>query len=347
MAKVNLKLPRIDTEALSDSQAIQRITSYLYQLNEQLRYELTHIDEDNMTGNTGAAGISNAAIRSVVQKELENQVIDITNNVTILEIMRKLDSIDLNIGNVKRIQRSDEDTIAQIQRTLNTKASQATVTTLSESLTALSGTVSTLSTTFSGHSHSMSVSGGTVTIGGPVQGSSSFNIADTQFYKDAVRSAKREGIQSVKILAGDIILDPSGTLTYYSASKQYSVPVYAEATNGESNTNGIMIDASEAWNAGKNSVTLSDTGWTQNATRTITASNGQTVIVSVPNVSVSGGSWSSGKKMVYAYYGNSGILGSLEVELPSSATWAITYNAGGETVTCTIGGKTYTHTFNS
>ena len=315
MAKVNLQLPRIDMETLSDSQAIQRIMSYLYQLNERLRYELTHIDEDNMTGNAGAAGISNAAIRSVVQKELENQVIDITNNVTILEIIRRLDSIDLSIGNVKRTQKSDEDSIAQIQQALNTKASQAavdglsstvstlsgtvsslsstvstqgntigniqrtqqsdeaaisqlqtdlntkaaqaTVNALSSSLTSLSGNVTTLSgnltslqTAYNTHKHSVSVSGGTVTIGGPTQGSSSFNIADTQFYKDAVRSAKNEGIQSVKIKADDIILDPTGTLTYYSASKKYSVPVYAEATNGESNTNGIMIDASEAWNAG-------------------------------------------------------------------------------------------------
>lgn len=197
---------------------------------------------------------------------------------------------------------------------------------------------------------SSSASGGTITISsttldGSAGPSVNFNIADTQFYKDAVRSAKNEGIQSVKIKANDIILDPTGTPTYYSASKKYSVPVYAEATNGESNTNGIMIDASDAWNAGKNSVTLSDTGWTQYATRTITASNGQSVIVSVPNVTVSGGSWSNGKMTVSAYYGSSGVLGSTEVALPSSASWSISYTAEGETVSCTIGGKTYTHKF--
>ena len=201
------------------------------------------------------------------------------------------------------------------------------------------------------HSHAISMSEAsgvvTATIGAAqaADGTATFNIADTQFYKDAVRSARSEGVQSVRILADDITLN--GNPTYYSSSKQYSVPVYAEATNGASNTNGLMIDASDAWNAGKNGVTLSDTGWTQSATRTITASNGQSVTVSVPNVTLTGGSWSRGEKTVSAYYGNSGVLGSLQVELPSSATWSITYNAGGETVQCTIGGKTYTHTFNN
>lgn len=100
---------------------------------------------------------------------------------------------------------------------------------------------------------SSSASGGTITISsttldGSAGPSVNFNIADTQFYKDAVRSARSEGVQSVRILADDITLN--GNPTYYSNSKQYSVPVYAEATNGKSNTNGIMINASEAWNAG-------------------------------------------------------------------------------------------------
>ena len=105
-----------------------------------------------------------------------------------------------------------------------------------------------------GHYHDISASesNGVITITqGAAQstaGTATFNIADTQFYKDAVRSARSEGVQSVRILADDITLN--GNPTYYSSSKQYSVPVYAEATNGKSNTNGIMIDASEAWSAG-------------------------------------------------------------------------------------------------
>ena len=39
------------------------------------------------------------------------------------------------------------------------------------------------------HSHIISVSGGTVTIGAPRNGQSSFNIADTQFYRDGVAAA--------------------------------------------------------------------------------------------------------------------------------------------------------------
>lgn len=253
MAKINLTpYKRVDSMELTDAQSIRRIESYLYTLNEQLRYELSHIDEDNMSSNDQASvgGVSNAAIRNVVQEEMENQVIDISQNETIIQINRRID-------NLQKIQRSDEDAINQIRTALNQKASQATVDLLSSSLSALSGTVSTvssslttLSSAYSTHKHSLSVSDGTISIGGPTQSASSFNIADTQFYKDAVRSAKSEGVQSVKIKAEDIMLDPTGTLTYYSAAKKYSVPVYAEATNGESNTNGIMIDASEAWNAG-------------------------------------------------------------------------------------------------
>lgn len=48
----------------------------------------------------------------------------------------------------------------------------------------------------SGHSHSISVSGGTVTFGSPTNGSQSFNIADTQYYKDGVSAAYNDGYSS-------------------------------------------------------------------------------------------------------------------------------------------------------
>ena len=48
MAKFSLKLPEINEEALSDQQAIRKILSYLYQLNEQLRYMMMNLDEDNI-----------------------------------------------------------------------------------------------------------------------------------------------------------------------------------------------------------------------------------------------------------------------------------------------------------
>ena len=49
MAGINLSLPRITMEELEDDAKLQKILSYLYQLNEQLRYELTHIDDDNIS----------------------------------------------------------------------------------------------------------------------------------------------------------------------------------------------------------------------------------------------------------------------------------------------------------
>ena len=48
MAKVILSMPEISEDSLRDSKSLRRIWSYLYQLNEQLRYQLTHIDDSNI-----------------------------------------------------------------------------------------------------------------------------------------------------------------------------------------------------------------------------------------------------------------------------------------------------------
>ena len=45
MAKVKITLPDIDANTLSDKEMMRKILSYLYQLNEELRYQLTHIDD--------------------------------------------------------------------------------------------------------------------------------------------------------------------------------------------------------------------------------------------------------------------------------------------------------------
>ena len=51
----------------------------------------------------------------------------------------------------------------------------------------------------SSHHHSFSVSGGKVTIGEPQAGAGSFNIADTQYYKDGVSAAKKSGASGVYV----------------------------------------------------------------------------------------------------------------------------------------------------
>lgn len=49
VAKFSLKLPQMDElEALDEKQSIKKIHSYLYQLNEQLRYMMCNLDSDNL-----------------------------------------------------------------------------------------------------------------------------------------------------------------------------------------------------------------------------------------------------------------------------------------------------------
>lgn len=61
----------------------------------------------------------------------------------------------------------------------------------------------------SGHSHSISVSGGRVTFGSPTNGSQSFNIADTQYYKDGVSAAYNDGYNYGYSIGGSTV-----TLSY-------------------------------------------------------------------------------------------------------------------------------------
>lgn len=81
-------------------------------------------------------------------------------------------------------------------------------------------------------------------------GTDSFNIADTQFYQDAVASARQAGVQSVTINQSGIMIDPDDYAQYDSTNIRYRVPVYAEISNGHGVTKDIYISAQAAYNAG-------------------------------------------------------------------------------------------------
>lgn len=68
MAKVILSMPEISEDSLRDSKSLRRIWSYLYQLNEQLRYQLTHIDDSNIA----AEGLSERALSADLSRTLKN-----------------------------------------------------------------------------------------------------------------------------------------------------------------------------------------------------------------------------------------------------------------------------------
>lgn len=68
MAVPNITLPKITMDDLQDDEKLQKILSYLYTLNEQLRYELTHIDDDNIS----KEGISEKSLTDSVARTLTN-----------------------------------------------------------------------------------------------------------------------------------------------------------------------------------------------------------------------------------------------------------------------------------
>ena len=180
-----------------------------------------------------------------------------------------------------------------------------------------------------------------------------------------VGSVYTAGVNSVTVPNASIVRQAAD---YYAGGDDHSTTVYIKATasNGNYGTQSFSVSGASAYNAGKsagntegynsgysagktdgaNSVTLSAGGWQSNATNTITASNGQTISVSVPNVTLSQGSWSSGSKTVGAYYGNSGRLGYTTVTIPDiSISWSNPAQ-GNAMVTVTCGGKTVTSSKN-
>ena len=94
-----------------------------------------------------------------------------------------------------------------------------------------------------GHTHLVTVNGNTVTIGAPdFSGAThSFNIAGTAT------------VQSIALVSA----------TYESSRRRYAVSVRATLSNGNSSTNTIYVNASDAYNAGFNAcdVNWSDGDW--------------------------------------------------------------------------------------
>lgn len=99
------------------------------------------------------------------------------------------------------------------------------------------------------HSLTMSESDGvvTATIGKATstEGTANFNIADTQFYKDAVSAAQK----GVKVRAADIT--EYQTAYYNSTTHNTTIYVEAKATNGESGKQTFHVSGADAFAAGR------------------------------------------------------------------------------------------------
>lgn len=224
MAKVNLTLPNLDLDNLSDGQIIRKIASYLYIQNEQLRYELTHIDEDNMSAesNTTVQGMTQAQVQKAIEEAAKkNQDIDLSSNPLILNLQRRLD----NLG---KLQAQDAVNITRMTNELGTKVSETTYNAGVKGLQGLiqgtSGMINTLNqafqthlTEYGRHKHSIYIndSTGEISMGGPTASPSNPNISATTYFKRAVAEARvnaeADGRRSVYV--NDITIRPGETKT--------------------------------------------------------------------------------------------------------------------------------------
>lgn len=100
----------------------------------------------------------------------------------------------------------------------------------------------------------------------------------------------------------------------------------------------------EAVSAAASKVTLSESGWQGTASNTITASNGKTLTVSIPNITLGSSGWNNGSRTINAYYGNSPVLGSTTITLPTNNNVEYKWSnpsQGYAKVEFTIGGRKY------
>lgn len=207
MAKVNLTLPNLELDKLSDSQVIRKIASYLYIQNEQLRYELTHIDEDNMSSGdeTIFQGMTQAQVEKLIEEATsKTKEIDLSNNTVIVNLQRRLD-------NLAKLQAQDAGNITRITQELSSKVS---LTTYNAGLSGLKNLINgntalisglgenlgLLSTAYYSHKHQITINDetGVISISGPRSSVSNPNIADTKYFKDAVVAARTLGEEQGK-----------------------------------------------------------------------------------------------------------------------------------------------------
>lgn len=105
--------------------------------------------------------------------------------------------------------------------------------------------------TLGGHYHTIMVNGGQVTIGRPYNSNTppSFNIADTQFYKDGVAAVTVSSLVN-------------GQQQYYPDYERYLVRVDYELSNGRTGSQNIAVDASGGGSTYVDYVYSTSSAWT-------------------------------------------------------------------------------------
>lgn len=274
MAKVNLTLPNLGIDELSDSQVIRKIASYLHIQNEQLRYELTHIDEDNMSSEDGATyqGMTQAQVQKAIEEAAKKtQDIDLSSNTIIINLQRRLD----NLG---KLQSQDAANITRITQELGNKVSTNTYNAGLSGLRALisgnTNLINTLSNNYSVHKHSITINDttGAISMGGPTANPSFPNISATTYFKNKVAEAKREARpHSIEAITLSEKIYSGNATVFCLDDAEFDVPIRIDAstvyedgkTEGEAigwddgYADGVNDGYQTGWNAATGEITLS------------------------------------------------------------------------------------------
>lgn len=161
MSKVDLSNMQTDFSGLRPEDAIRRIQSYLWQLNEKLQYELTHIDEDNMAVN------NTPTVYAAGSQERESGSQSAADSATLKQVKAMAED-------ALRIAQQQE---AEIKKRM-----------LSDTAYWLIGR---LTNEYRAHVHQITIDGGgNISMGPPVGTATNPNIADTAFFQNAVSAAR-------------------------------------------------------------------------------------------------------------------------------------------------------------
>lgn len=181
---------------------------------------------------------------------------------------------------------------------------------------------------------SASSSGGSITIptttlGGSAGPSINFNIAATQFFIDSVAAARPHSLSTITLGSNDTGTSTQLVTVFCLDDEEYDL--------------NTTVNASAVYNAGRNSVDFySESGWSSGS-KTLTLDNGKTSTVTIPAT----GSWSSSKPSGSRYSYNCTVGGRTLYSYADFSSWNISGNAGGTTVSFSLGGHSYSHAFSS
>lgn len=200
------------------------------------------------------------------------------------------------------------------------------------------------------HSHSVTVNDdGTITLGEVATSGGTFKIADTKAYKDGVSAAINSvtlssaawdnGITVVTASNGKTlnISLPSFTTSGGTTFGNHHTVVYFSTPSVSVPLKSVTVDATSEYESGQDSVTLSESDWVE-AQKTVTASNGQSVTIDLPEIRFTGGVvWNDHKTWVIAST-PSRLFPLATYEVDATSEYTSGRAAGANSVTLSAGG---------